>query len=260
MRIEDSFEVPLPVGDAWQLLMDIERIAPCLPGAQLREIEGDTYRGIVKVKVGPITAQYQGSARFEHRDDEARTARVVASGRETRGQGNASATVDLAAAAAGGGTRVAVTIDLSLTGRVAQLGRGALAEVSSKLLAQFVENLERDLAAPAPVPSGPAAPGTAGTASAGRPAAAQPEGSVPAEQAASVPGGAAGNGDGTAGSGPARPTETASRRVAAPEPEPVDLVGVGAGAVARRLVPVLAAVVGLWLLGRWVRRRRRRAR
>jgi len=253
MRIEDSFEVPLPVAQAWPLLMDIERIAPCLPGAQLQEIEGDTYRGTVKVKVGPITAQYKGSARFEHRDDEACTARVVASGRETRGQGNASATIDLAATAAGAGTRVAVTADLSLTGRVAQLGRGALAEVSSKLLAQFVENLERDLGTPALAGEGGASEGDGPEAGAG-PVSPEPAGAVPAAD------GGAGDGDGPGAPGPARPAGTAARRVSTPEPEPVDLVSVGAGPLARRLVPALATLVGLWLLSRWIRRRCRRAR
>ena len=95
MEINDSFRVDLPVEETWRVLLDIERIAPCLPGAQLQEIEGDEYRGVVKVKVGPITAQYKGAAQFESRDDAAHTAVIKGSGRDTRGQGNASATITM---------------------------------------------------------------------------------------------------------------------------------------------------------------------
>src|SRR4051794_27347222 len=142
MEIQDSFRVDLPVDEAWRLLLDVERIAPCLPGAQLQEIEGDEYRGVVKVKVGPITAQYKGSARFESIDEAAHSAVLVGTGRDTRGQGNASATVNLALASDGTGTRVDISTDLAITGKVAQFGRGVMADVSSKLLGQFVENLE----------------------------------------------------------------------------------------------------------------------
>ena len=145
MEIQDSFRVELPVEEAWRLLLDVERIAPCLPGAQLQEIEGDEYRGIVKVKVGPITAQYKGSARFESIDEAAHAAVLVGNGRDTRGQGNASATVTLGLAPDGSGTRVDISTDLAITGKVAQFGRGVMADVSSKLLGQFVENLERDV-------------------------------------------------------------------------------------------------------------------
>ena len=127
------------------MLLDLERIAPCLPGAQLQEIEGDEYRGVVKVKVGPITAQYKGTAKLESVDDATHTAMLVANGRDTRGQGNASATIKLSLIAEGDGTRVDVDTDLSITGKVAQFGRGVMADVSTKLLAQFVENLERDV-------------------------------------------------------------------------------------------------------------------
>src|SRR5664279_769271 len=145
MQIDDTFRVDVPVDEAWRILLDIERIAPCLPGAQLQEIEGDEYRGVVKVKVGPITAQYKGTAKLESTDDETYTAVIVASGRDTRGQGNASATVNLSLVPDGEGTQVEVETDLSITGKVAQFGRGVLADVSAKLLAQFVENLEREV-------------------------------------------------------------------------------------------------------------------
>jgi carbon monoxide dehydrogenase subunit G len=151
-----------PIEDTWKVLLDIERIAPCLPGAELQEVEGDDYRGVVKVKVGPITAQYKGTATLAEVDESARRIVLDASGRDTRGQGNAKAKIVVTMAEDGAGTQVDVATDLSITGKVAQFGRGVLADVSSKLMGQFVENLERDVlgqtdAAP------PRASGVAGT-------------------------------------------------------------------------------------------------
>src|SRR5438094_390476 len=103
MKIEDSFRVSVPVEEAWNVLLDVERIAPCMPGAQLEEVEGDEYRGNVKVKVGPITAQYKGAARIVEADESARRVVIKAEGRDTRGQGNASATVTATLVAGGGG-------------------------------------------------------------------------------------------------------------------------------------------------------------
>src|SRR3954451_8640907 len=148
MKLENEFRVDVPIEEAWRVLLDVERIAPCMPGAQLQEVEGDEYRGVVKVKVGPITAQYKGTAQLESVDDATHTAILVASGRDTRGQGNASATIKIVLQAESDGTRVDVDTDLSITGKVAQFGRGVMADVSSKLLAQFVENLERDVLRP----------------------------------------------------------------------------------------------------------------
>ena len=127
------------------MLLDIERIAPCLPGAELQEVEGDEYRGVVKVKVGPITAQYKGTAKLAEVDETAHRMLLDASGRDTRGQGNAKAKIVVTMAEDGDGTNVDVATDLSITGKVAQFGRGVLADVSSKLMGQFVENLERDV-------------------------------------------------------------------------------------------------------------------
>ena len=127
---------------AWQVLTDVERIAPLMPGARLQEVEGDEYRGSVKVKVGPITAQYRGTASFAEKDSERHRAVLKASGRETRGQGNASATVTAQMAQADGGTNVSIVTDLTISGRVAQFGRGVMGDVSAKLLEQFVRNLE----------------------------------------------------------------------------------------------------------------------
>ena len=152
MDLHHEFTVNVPVDEAWRTLTDLERIAPCLPGAQLTEVEGDTYRGQVKVKVGPILAQFKGQASFVSRDDSAHTATLKGEGRDTTGKGNASAmiTATLTAVDANSTTCV-VDTDLSISGKVAQFGRGALADVSDKLLAQFVENLNQLIASsPAP--------------------------------------------------------------------------------------------------------------
>src|SRR4029079_14159040 len=116
-----------------------------MPGAQLQEIEGDEYRGVVKVKVGPITAQYKGAARIIEADEDAGRIILKGEGRDTRGQGNASATVTVLLAADGAGTQVSVDTDLNVTGKVAQFGRGVMADVSSKLLGQFVSCLESNV-------------------------------------------------------------------------------------------------------------------
>ena len=156
MELSNEFRVSVPVDEAWNVLTDVERIAPCMPGAELQEVQGDEYRGIVKVKVGPITAQYKGAARFVEKDDSAHRAVLKAEGRDTRGQGNANATIVATLQPDGKGTAVKVVTDLTVTGKVAQFGRGVLADVSTKLLSQFVDCLHDDLlassaSAPAPV-------------------------------------------------------------------------------------------------------------
>ena len=158
MDLNHEFTVPVPVGDAWRILTDVERIAPCLPGAELQEVEGDTYRGIVKVKVGPIQAQFKGQASFVERDDNAHKAVLKGEGRDTGGKGNASAliTAQLTEESASS-TKVVVTTDLSITGKVAQFGRGAMADVSDKLLGQFVENLNTLIASQPATTEAPAA-------------------------------------------------------------------------------------------------------
>jgi carbon monoxide dehydrogenase subunit G len=142
MELSNEFEVAAPLEQAWAVLTDLERIAPCLPGAQLQEVEGDEYRGIVKIKVGPITAQYKGLAKFVEKDDEKHRAVLSANGRDTRGQGNASAAITAELQARGDRTHVSVLTDLTITGKVAQFGRGVIGDVSAKLLDQFVQNLE----------------------------------------------------------------------------------------------------------------------
>jgi uncharacterized protein len=150
MELRNEFTVPFNIDKAWAVLTDLEGIAPCMPGAQLEDIDGDEYRGVVKVKVGPITAQYRGKASFAERDDDNYRAVIRAEGRDTRGQGNASATITATLAEQGDGTLVTVATDLAITGRAAQFGRGVLADVSTKLLGQFVHCLETNLLTDAP--------------------------------------------------------------------------------------------------------------
>ncbi|MEU4667617.1 SRPBCC family protein [Amycolatopsis sp. NPDC023774] len=141
MRLENSFTVDLPPAQAWAVLTDPERVAPCMPGVHLDEVDGDDVRGGLRVKVGPIVAEYSGVARFRERDEAAGMVVVAASGREVRGRGSASATVTLRLAPAPGGTRVDLATDLALTGRLAQFGRGVLGEVTGRLVDEFARAL-----------------------------------------------------------------------------------------------------------------------
>jgi carbon monoxide dehydrogenase subunit G len=232
MEITDSFRVSTPIDATWKVMLDIEGIAPCLPGAQLQEVEGDEYRGVVRVKVGPITAQYKGAARLTEIDESNHRIVIDASGRDTRGQGNAKATIVVTMAAEGAGTKVDVATDLSITGKVAQFGRGVLADVSSKLMGQFVDNIERDVLTTA---------GGGDTSHAGG----------PYEQALeSVPGLGAPNGV-TSG---ASATTPGPRRIEAPEAEPVDLFGVAGAPLTKRLIPIGIGALVLFVLWRALRR------
>lgn len=145
MELTSEFRVGVSMAEAWDVLTDLERIAPMMPGAQLEEVEGDEYRGVVKVKVGPITSQYKGVITFVERDEAAGKVVLRASGRDTKGQGNVSAIITATMTARGDETQVNMVTDLTITGKVAQFGRGVLADVSSKLIGQFAESLEADL-------------------------------------------------------------------------------------------------------------------
>jgi len=226
MEIADSFRVSTPLGATWKILLDIEGIAPCLPGAQLQEVDGNEYRGVVKVKVGPITAQYKGTATLAEVDADARRIVIDASGRDTRGQGNAKATIIVTMASEGAGTKVDVVTDLSITGKVAQFGRGVLADVSSKLMGQFVENLERDVLTTA---------GGGDTSHAGGPYEQALESVVASPQR---------NG-----------ATTGPRRIEGPEAEPVDLLDVAGDTVAKRLIPIALGALLLLLVWRILRGR-----
>jgi hypothetical protein len=163
MELNNEFVVGVGIDEAWKVLTEVERIAPCMPGAELQEVEGEEYRGIVKVKVGPISAQYKGKAVFVERDDAGYRAVLRAEGRDTRGQGNANATITATLAPEGDGTRVNVVTDLTITGRAAQFGRGVMADVATKLMGQFASCLETDLlGSPQPAAPETTAPATTG--------------------------------------------------------------------------------------------------
>jgi uncharacterized protein len=139
VELEHEFTVPVPVDRAWEVLLDVEKIAPCMPGAALDSVDGDSFTGQVKVKVGPITVAYAGTASFLEKDPAAHRAVVEAKGKETRGSGTAAATVTASMADDGGSTRVTVVTDLAITGRPAQFGRGVMNDVGNKLIGQFAD-------------------------------------------------------------------------------------------------------------------------
>jgi uncharacterized protein len=272
MELTNEFVVPVAVDDAWKLLTDVERIAPCMPGAELQEIEGEEYRGIVKVKVGPITAQYKGKATFIEKDDAAHKAVLRAEGRDTRGQGNANATITATLESDGGGTKVKVVTDLAITGRAAQFGRGVMVDVSTKLLGQFVDCLEKNVlgagAVPAAAPVGEVAPeaqGEPAEVGAGRASASGGGGGAPPAPVTREPGGAsdaalAGGAIGHNGSTSAEPAAAVSsgpRQVISRPAEPVDLLGTAGSPVIKRLLPALAGALLAFIVGRRLRRWRR---
>jgi uncharacterized protein len=148
MRIENEFTVSVPIERAWEVLTDLAGIAPCMPGAQLTGVEGDVYSGKVKVKVGPVTSEYAGTARFVEKDDATYHAIIDAKGRDSRGAGNASAAISAQLRADGPRTVVSVDTDLKISGKIAQFGSGMIKEVSTKLLGQFVECLEQKVSGP----------------------------------------------------------------------------------------------------------------
>lgn len=149
MKFENSFDVPLPPEQAWPLLLDLPRIAPCFPGAELTEVlEDRRYKGRVGVRLGPVALTFAGTARLEGVDDTARSARVKAQGTDSKGRGGANATAEFTLSEAPGGTRVTITTDLTLSGAVAQYGRGAgmIQAVAAELISQFAEALRADIA------------------------------------------------------------------------------------------------------------------
>jgi carbon monoxide dehydrogenase subunit G len=254
MELTNDFLVDVPVPEAWKVLTDVERIAPLLPGAQLQEVQDDEYRGIVKVKVGPITAQYKGTATFVERDEAAGKVALKASGRDTRGQGNASALITATMKPEGNGTKVTVVTDLTITGKVAQFGRGVLAEVSAKLLGQFVDALHEniaqgDAAPPPPPPAGEAAPAPSPTA---KKAAAAKRAATATSDMKDAPAA----GDTQDAPVAEEPPSSGPRKIYQPEPEPVDLLEVAGASTAKRVIPLV--VVGLLILLVLRRRRSRR--
>ena len=147
MKLDNEFTVGVPIEQAWGVLTDLELIAPCMPGAQLTGVNDGVYSGKVKIKVGPVTAEYAGTAQFSVKDETAYRAVIDARGRDSRGNGNATAVISAQLQSADGSTRVSVSTDLTIAGRIAQFGSGMIKEVSAKLLGQFVTCLEGKLGA-----------------------------------------------------------------------------------------------------------------
>jgi uncharacterized protein len=148
VRLENSFEVPAPPDQAWELLLDVPRVVPCMPGAELKEtVDDSNWKANVAVKLGPVSLTFATDVKREQVDEAARRVTLSAKGRELRGRGAVRATVESSLAAANGGTRVDMVTDLSLTGPAAQYGRGMVADVSSQLIGRFADCLKTQLQA-----------------------------------------------------------------------------------------------------------------
>ncbi|MBH29125.1 MAG: hypothetical protein CL520_02965 [Actinobacteria bacterium] len=224
MELKNEFRVSVPVEQAWATLTDVEYIAPCMPGAQLTEIDGEEFKGQVKVKVGPITAQYKGSAKFIEKDQSQHRLVLDASGRDTRGAGNAAAEVTVEMTADGDETEIIITTELKVTGKVAQFGRGIMADVSEKLIGQFVESLEQKLLSASPTDD-----------------AADQD---PQEHTV---------GDDNSDDEASTEDNSGPRKIDMPEPEPVDLLDTAGAPLLKRFGPF--AIVALLLV--LLRRRKR---
>lgn len=219
MKIANQFTVSAPIEEAWDVLCDLERVIPLMPGAQLVGHEGEDYLGKVKVKVGPVTSEFTGKVHFIEQNRDQHRAVFDAKGKEARGTGNAAATVTAQLQAAGERTNVTVDTDLKIVGKLAQFGSGMLQQVSEKLLGQFVESLEAELA-------------TSGAAEVS--ASTNGEEPIPAWPVNPVPG---------------------TRQ--APEPEPIDLLELAGGDQIKKYGAVAAAVLAVLALI-WLLRRRAR--
>ena len=217
--ITNEFTVNLPIDEAWPIICDVERIAPCLPGAELQEIEGTTYRGVVKIKLGAITANFKGEAEFVERDDTAHRAKLTASGRDTGGRGNARADVTAEAESLSPtSTKCTVTAELNITGKVAQFGRGIMGDVSKKLMDQFSSNLNTMLDEE-----------RAGVADAPAPAPAPASDETPSDSSEPQ-------------------SSSGVRRIEGPAAEPIDVANLAGAAVAKRAIPAVLAVIVLVLV------------
>ena len=225
MELQHSFSVPVDVDRAWAVLVDIEQVAPCMPGAALDTVDGDEFTGSVKVRLGPIGITYKGKARFVEKDEVAHRAVIDAQGKDARGNGTASATVTATLHPQDDGTRVEVNTDLAITGKPAQFGRGVMVDVGNKLIGQFADCLAGKLAKPA----GPAADG---------PAAAEPAAVSGPPLAASQP-----------------DTPQTSPEAPAEEVAPIDLMASAGPAVLKRLAPVALLLAVLVLVIVFRRRR-----
>jgi carbon monoxide dehydrogenase subunit G len=255
MKLENEFTVPAPVEQAWQVLLDVERVAPCLPGASIEGSEGDEHKGTMTIKIGPITARYAGTVKIEDADEAAHRAVMRAHARDQRGQGTAAATITSTMQEVEGGTRVHVETDMRVTGPAAQFGRGVMQDVSAKLMGRFADCLAEEIAGGAAAPPAVEEAGGAGTPRTDEPAPAAPapgDARVvgPLNPAASPPPGPAG--ESAAAAAAPSPPRAPERRA----PEVLDLGEASREAVLKRIAPVAAVMLGLILL-LGIRRRRR---
>jgi len=244
IELDNSFTVPVPPEQAWDVLLDVERIAPCMPGASVTSVEGDEVAGQVKVKLGPLSLAYKGTAKFTEKDQENHTIAIEASGKETRGAGTASATVQagLKPADDDGHTLVSIHTALNVTGRPAQFGRSLLPEVSGKLIAQFASNLEALIAGDAGGGAGTAEGAAAGGAAAGAAGAA----------AAGVT-----EATGAAGQATAIRTPTEPSMVLPQQEESLNLIKLVGVPVLKRVIPIVAGAAALAIFTRFLRNRLR---
>ncbi len=261
MQLENSFVVPAGPEEAWKTLLDVERVAPCMPGATLTSHDGDSFAGTVKVKVGPIAMTYKGTAAFVDKDEAARKVVIDAKGRETRGSGTANAKITCTLTPDGDGTRVDVLTDLAITGKPAQFGRGVIGEVAGKVITQFADALAEEIRSGTPTADAPADDAAGShpdviTSLADETPSAAPADPTSTSDSASASGAAA-----TTGSAPTPPPAPAPKPAPAattattPTPTPaqprrsaeaIDLLDVAGAPLAKRFVPVgIAAAVGL---------------
>ena len=242
MQLEHHFTVPVPVAQAWDVLLDVERIAPCMPGATVESFDGETIVGRVKVKVGPIQVTYAGTAKFTEKDEDARRAVIDASAKEARGTGTAAATITAQLSGTGSSTDVTVTTDLQITGKPAQFGRGVMVEVGNKLLGKFADCLAEELGA-----------GASGTAVADEPAQGAPAAPSAATASAGAQSAAAAKDVAAATASPSPQATTAPpplRRVPAGGDDAVDLLEVAGVPVLKRVLPAIGVAVVLLVLWR----------
>lgn len=237
-QLNNEFTVNRPIDEAWPIITDVEKIAPCLPGAELQEVaddaeKGEVYRGVVKVKLGAISTQFKGDAYFIEKDDENHRAVIKGKGRDTGGRGNASADITAhAESLSPTSTKVVVTTDLHITGKVAQFGRGILGDVSTKLIDQFADNLNRMIDADG-IGSSPANSTANDAESTDAPAAEETVDSTPSPAAT------------------AADSEPKVRKINGPAADPIDLMDVSGSSIVKRAAPaVLALLVLLFFLRR----------
>ena len=273
MELDHSFIVPVPPDRAWEVLLDVERIAPCMPGATVEEFDGEVVTGRIKVKVGPVSLTYRGTAKFTERDPDTRVVVVDASGKETRGAGTASAAIRASLVPSGEGTEVSIHTTMNVTGRPAQFGRGVIAEVGGKLVEKFAENLAQMISDGGVAPDGAdasAAPdgasavpadvsadvGAADADAADADAASSTAGTSSAESGGD---GSAVNGSAVAtdaGPGPtesaaaAPPVRTATVPPAGKDEDSINLIRLVGPAVLKRVLPVVVGIVALALVSR----------